>query len=137
MSARSSSKAAMFVLGCMLLFLVEGCSKVKYPSGKDTVDSFGDGRFQIARLPGRKILVDEETKRTICVSVLKWKQRGDLVYLLTSDIKWQDRGDWVDVQPGSARQFVILNWSSGNFTEFDDLNQVPAEARKVFERLMD
>jgi hypothetical protein len=72
----------MFKIGaaCLLCWAALGCGdSVKYPSGRDTVASFGDGTWQIHKC-GNRVLYSEETGETLLQDVADWREDGDWVY---------------------------------------------------------
>lgn len=81
-----------------LLVTLSSCHKGKYQEGRDTLASFGDGRFQIGDTSSRLILEDCLERRTIAKDVTHWNISGNMVYvhcrnrtliaLDTSDNQW-------------------------------------------------
>jgi hypothetical protein len=96
-----------------------GCKKEKYPSGRDTYKSFGDGRFQIGRLPHDElVLADCETQDTIIMNLYKYKTKGNQVFATSKE-----------------GAFAVLNYETGVHTTYKDANSVPAEYKKIFSQL--
>ena len=60
---------------------ISGCEREqRYLSGRDTITSFGDGRYQVLRLPGDgKVLFDLKTQTHILRSPLKWEKHCDRI----------------------------------------------------------
>lgn len=65
----------------LLTMLILGCGHEQcYLSGRDTVKSFGDGRYQILRFPEDvEVLYDLQTQTEILRSPLNWKRYGNQV----------------------------------------------------------
>jgi hypothetical protein len=69
-----------------------GCEPERFPSGKDTVASFGDGRFQILRGiamdgPHALDLCDVENSELIASSIRDWRQKRGMVFTIDYDGK--------------------------------------------------
>lgn len=76
-----------FVIFTHILFQL---LKDPYLSGKDTVESFGDGRYQIIRVSDEKhqeilLLVDLKTNETIETQVYNKKEINNIVYLVSAN----------------------------------------------------
>lgn len=64
----------------LILLCGSSCSKVKYPSGRDTVESYGDGTFQIVgRNPSGLLYAGEGAPLISCVD--QCYEAGDIVYI--------------------------------------------------------
>jgi hypothetical protein len=65
----------------MLTMLILGCGhEQRYLSGRDTVKSFGDGRYQILRFHGEvEVLYDLQTRTEILRSPLNWEKYGNQI----------------------------------------------------------
>lgn len=63
----------MFV---MIAIVLIGCGREQhFKSGRDTVKSFGDGRYQVLRLPNDdQVLYDVQAQSEILRSPLAWEQ---------------------------------------------------------------
>ena len=110
-------RVCVSVACCLSVVAVAGCEK-KYPGGRDTVASFGDGRFQIIRLPGGRYLHDSETSQSITGNVREWIQDGDMVYLVNGD-----------------GEYVVLNHRMGSVSKFVSIDKVPPGDRDVCGKL--
>src|SRR4051794_37154333 len=64
---------------CLML---AGCttSSDYYPIGKDTRDSFGNGRFQVGDFGGSIHLFDEKLNEGVLYSLIDWRREGNWVY---------------------------------------------------------
>ena len=83
MSGRLSRLALGFTIGAAAFF-VYGCESQEYPWGRDTKDSFGDGRFQILRAsrPEELLLYDCERHYNVVRHVKNWKAKSGSVFLV-------------------------------------------------------
>lgn len=108
---------ALFLIG-LYLFSTNGCEEKKHPSGRDTIESFGDGRFQILGPSDTKSLYDGEaqdmTKASIEDNVYKYKVKGDLVYVI------------------GQRGYTIVNYRTGEINQYKEINKFTLGDRKIF-----
>lgn len=60
-----------------------GCGQEqRYPSGRDTVKSFGNGRYQVLHLPDDlEVLYDLQKQEDVVRSPLSWETRGNLAQI--------------------------------------------------------
>lgn len=60
----------------LTMLMSAGCEREqRYLPGRDTIKSFGDGRYQVLRLSGDgKVLYDLKTQTEILHSPLSWKK---------------------------------------------------------------
>lgn len=74
-------RAIMVVLVILMIILyIASCSNVKYPSGIDTVESYGDGTFQIVgRNPSGLLYAGEGAPLISCVD--RYYEAGNTVYI--------------------------------------------------------
>lgn len=64
----------------LIILLTASCSNVKYPSGRDTVESYGDGTFQIVgRNPSGVFFAGEGSPLISYVN--RYYEKGDMVYI--------------------------------------------------------
>jgi hypothetical protein len=98
-----------------ILFLI-GCQHKAYPSGKDTIESFGNGRFAVMDANGRKILYDHMRVKTLQTNIMSWRKNGDYVYLLDN-----------------TRIYTVLNILSGEHKDYY-LESVPPEHQPFLPR---
>lgn len=99
-----------FVLAMLILFPTTGCDNDKYPTGRDTVQSFGNGRFQIGRTPSMKFLIDMATKENIMLDISDWQSQGDRVYLVNAN-----------------GLYTVLNYRTGYYRNYPNLDSVDPE----------
>lgn len=98
-----------------------GCVQEKHPAGKDTVDSFGDGTFQIVILgDGTKGLVnlDKVLDMVIVNNIKKYKKINGLLYVIGNG------------------EYAILDYKTGEISKFKELSDFSLGDRRLFERLM-
>lgn len=104
----------------MVTAIIIGCSDKNYRSGRDTVKAFGDGRFQVLRIRGkRNILYDLQQQRTIVYDVEDWSVVSNYVFSF-------DREKQV---------FVVLDLKSGRFKQYKDANLAPSEIRSALQKV--
>lgn len=112
------------VLLCIcILFLGTGCTPEKYPSGRDTVESFGDGTFQILRGPDRILSLRDESKpqyngRVIESNVLSYRRKGEFVYVI------------------GESGYTVLNYETGEVRKHTSLDELPDQEQKVFRKML-
>ena len=108
------------MLSCCVL--LSACSRVKNPPGRDTIDTFGDGRYEILRSGTQgRIMYDSQTQTTISRDVIAWKRKGTLVYAISSD----------------PERFILVDYTSGIVRKHERLEDVPLPEREVLERIED
>ncbi len=103
----------IIVVSCLL-----GCEAKVYTIGKNTIEAFGDGRFQIAKAARTVFLADRKEDKRIVEGVVDWLREGDWVYVLDRD-----------------SQYTILNYRTGEHDTFTTLREVPKPHRGVARRL--
>lgn len=104
----------------ILLVLFAGCRDVKYPSGRDTIKSFGDGRFQVLRVKGNKrTLYDVQQQQTIARSVEKWKVVENHICTLDH----------------ASGAFVVVDLKTGICRQYGNVENAPVELRSALEAL--
>ncbi len=111
-------RAATLIIGFAAFAIpFTGCSETnKYPPGKDTVESFGDGTWSIVRTGGgpkdpRKIhLHCSETHESLVRDIADWRQDGDWVFAVSED-----------------GVYVILNFRTNFHTRYKNLEEFPTE----------
>lgn len=94
--------------------------KMRHPIGRDTVKSFGDGTYQIQRLSidKRNELVNLDESQTIINDVEKFRQAHQKVFVI---------GDG---------QYVVLTYEEGIIEIYDNLQDIPDNYKKQFEKLL-
>ncbi|MGA1868530.1 MAG: hypothetical protein ACMUJM_08270 [bacterium] len=94
----------------------------KYPSGRDTYRSFGDGQIQIAWISQTdKILYDVKNQKTLLDKIIKWKKRGKRVFL---------RGTLTE-----RDKFLLIDLENNEITQYENINEIPDKYKKQFEKL--
>jgi hypothetical protein len=67
----------------LIITIISGCSDAyRYPPGKDTVEIYGDGTYQILSGPTSNTLANIETQEDIELVVYKYKEESPLVYVI-------------------------------------------------------
>lgn len=94
-----------------------GCGTDKYPMGRDTVKSFGNGRYQILYIGKDKCLMNVETQSTIVLQVAKFRTRGTKLFVTGKDGK-----------------FTILDYKNDEYKIYDDTNSLPEEYKYIFKK---
>lgn len=104
----------------ILLFLpLLGCQQEKYPSGRDTFKSFGDGRFQILRYGHISLhLHDGVTQKIIVDRVKDYTTNGDLAYFLAED-----------------GMYTVLNFVTAEYHQYKTIAEAPIEHKKYLAKL--
>ena len=96
-----------------------GCgANQKHPVGKDTVESFGDGTYQVVRVLGQQVFVDIEHQRELVHDVKAWRRSDDDVYVL-----------------GADGQMVVVNLVSGHQKSSKRPQDFSEKEWAIFERL--
>ena len=112
-------RGAALGIAAAALFTLFGCEQQKYPWGRDTVDSFGNGRFQIGRTPTMLVLSDREGS-VVVNNVKNWKAKSGYVFLMDGNGKcWK------------------VDYRTGEVLSFERANAVETPDRKVFEKLLE
>ncbi len=111
---------ALGLILCLLAGLcLPGCERKKYPSGRDTIESFGDGRFQIGWVGESKGLSDGENELVDAIQYLcDWKKKGDWVYMV--NVKGE---------------YAVLNYRTAYYKKFKSFQDVPQPYREACEKL--
>jgi hypothetical protein len=102
-----------------------GCGEPKkYPPGKDTVESFGDGTWSIGKTGGgpdypRKIhLHSAETQETLVYDITDWRRDGDWVYAI-----------------GADGRYAVLNFRTNVRGKYASIEEAPEEYRAGLRKL--
>jgi hypothetical protein len=128
MSSWEKLRAAVLSIAGAAFFVLFGCEQQKYPWGRDTKDSFGNGRFQVGRvytghvgnLTPELVLYDCERRAEVARRVHNWTVRGDYVFLVDDNGKcWK------------------VDYRTGAVTSFEKADAAEAPDRKVFEKLLE
>jgi hypothetical protein len=123
----------LLVLSCCLMVRALAAPHVpqRYPSfGKDTVDSFGDGRFQVLRSPdGKPGLCDYEQSDELLAVAYDWRETGDWIYAFGKDGEQVLHKDKYS-GPSLKRVYLVVNWRSGRWTKYGRLEDVPPKHRE-------
>jgi hypothetical protein len=110
------------LIALMILPLATGCAKGKkkklFLPSNETVEQFGDGRFEIRQTESRQTLYDSKLARPLFQDVRAFREEDDWVY--TVNIK---------------NQYCLLNTESGDCSVFRGLNDVPEEHKAAFLKL--
>jgi hypothetical protein len=110
------------LIALLILPLVTGCAKAKkkklFLPSNETVEQFGDGRFEIRRTESRQTLYDSKLARPLFQDVRAYLEEDDWIY--TVNIK---------------NKYCLLNTESGDCSIFCSLNDVPEEHKATFLKL--
>ena len=112
------------LIALLLLSLLPACGKMRkkkvYLPSNETVEQFGDGRYEIRRTESRQSLYDNKSDRTLFQDVRNraFLEEEDWVYLLNL-----------------KNEYGLLNTDTGTFEVFRSLNLVPEEHRDAFLKL--
>jgi hypothetical protein len=121
-SPRILRMAKYLLIALLILPLAGGCGKAKkkklFLPSNETVEQFGDGRFEIRRTGSRQMLYDSKSARPLFPDVRAYLEEDDWVY--TVNIK---------------NEYCLLNTESGDYTVFRGLNDVPDEHKTPFLKL--
>ena len=110
----------MSFFALLLSFFCLGCERAEYASGRDTLQAFGRGRFQLLILGGKqKLLYDLKLQRTLVSDVKSWQIDDDLLLILSV----------------GAQRFTILNVETGGLQHFQVISEIPQLQRGKFEKL--
>ena len=107
----------------VILFSLFGCEEQKYPWGRDTEESFGNGRFQILGgstgvKPEEVLLYDNETRTIVVHFVENWTVMSEHVFLVDTNGKcWR------------------VNYRSGVVASFEKPESADTVDRNTFEKL--
>lgn len=104
----------------LLFFLLIGCDKQIYPSGRDTIKSFYDGRFQIVHLgEDTHVLVDNQENINIAMDIKDWNFLKDKLYLYDSRLE----------------AYVVLDLKLGHFKKSENPFDFSKETEKILSKL--
>jgi hypothetical protein len=118
--------AILLVSGCALCLLAfPGIGEPKrYPGGRDTVESFGDGTWCICKTGGgpdhpRQIhLHNCETQETLVQNIAAWRQDGNWVYAV-----------------GEDGEYAVLNFRTGFRGKYKRIVDAPKKHREGLRQL--
>jgi hypothetical protein len=101
-----------------LLYFIIILSDNNYTSGRDTIESFGNGRFQIIRISNeKKELSDLKELKTIESDIQVYYQTENRVYIIGNN------------------GYCILNCSEENYKQSKDLSDFAIEEQQIFNKL--
>ncbi|MEC2078686.1 hypothetical protein [Metabacillus fastidiosus] len=111
-------KTYLFLLIINFLLIVSGCSSdYRYPPGKDTVDIFGNGKFQILSGTGDNNFMNVETQEDIELYVYKYKEIEPLVYVI------------------GESGYTILNYQTEKVKKYKIIDNVPTKQQEIFVKM--
>lgn len=106
------------LLVCLsIIFVAVACKKTKYPSGKDTIESFGDGKFQISKTPSRFVLINEKTNEFLESNIYRYKEIKPFVYII------------------GESGYLILNYETGEIKKHKKVEYFSNEEIKIFNQM--
>ncbi len=110
------------LIAMMILSLAAGCGKVRkkklFLPSNETVEQFGDGRFEVRRTESRQTLYDNKSARPLLRDIRAYLEEDDWVY--TVNIK---------------NEYCLLNTETAEWSVFRNLNDVPEEHKDTFLKL--
>ena len=116
----------ILILITVMCFSFTSCQNVKYQSGRDTIDIFGDGTYQILQAPippdesGNSkptyvyALYNNDTESVIEDNVIEYLQIKQNIYT------FGDRG------------YTVLNYETGKITQEKLLKDIPDKYQEIF-----
>ena len=109
--------AASWLFG---VWYCDGFEREDYPVGRDTVDFFGNARFQIGRVgpDNRERWLFDSTQVLGLLQVADWRRRGDFVLVL-----------------GTDGRYTVLNYRTGRYRTYARLDDMPVGLRSGAKRL--
>lgn len=114
--------ARTLLVTLVLICLVTGCGRAKkkrlFLPSNETVQQFGDGRFEIRRTESRQVLYDNRTAKPVFPDVRAYLEEEEYVY--TVNIK---------------NEYCLLNTDTGEWAVFPALNEVPEDHKETFLKL--
>jgi hypothetical protein len=110
------------LIALVVLCLVAGCGRAKkkklFLPSNETVEQFGDGRFEVRRTESRQGLYDNRSARPLFQDVRAYLEEEEYVYAV--NIK---------------NEYCLLNTETGEWAVFHGLNEVPEEHKDTFLKL--
>ena len=110
------------LIALVILPLLTGCVKAKkkklYLPSNETIEQFGDGRYEIRQTGSRQALYDIKQARPLFQDVRAYREEEYWVYL--ANIK---------------NHYCLLNTETGDWSVFPGLNEVPEEHKDTFLKL--
>lgn len=106
---------------CAAVCLV-GCtpSTPLYEEGRDTVQSFGKGRFQVCEgAPQSYDLMDEKARVALADNIVSWKQQGSYGYIIGK----------------KPLRFYLIDIPAARLQLYKQLSQVPTNHQAVFKTM--
>jgi thioredoxin-related protein len=117
-------KLIIFLLLIQIFISLFGCQSknFKYGPGKDTVEIFGDGTYQILRivdedLKEHKVLYNNEKQESVVENVLDYKEHKSLLYVV---------GD---------NKFTVLDYEKNKVKQYKNIQEIPDKDREIFKTL--
>lgn len=108
-------KILIVFISFAIIFALSGCyNDYKYKPGKDTIDIFGDGTFQILSGPSPNSLLNVETQENIEFNVYKYKEIKPFVYVI------------------GESGYTVLNYETGGYIKYKKIEEIPEKDKKIF-----
>lgn len=109
----------LMIIGLGLAFASFSCQEKRFPSGRDTFESFGDGRFQIGTVADNILVLDDaKTRTTIVYGVKDYTKAGDRVFVL-----------------GTDGTYTILDFITGEYHHYRTISEAPQDTKKRLSKL--
>ncbi|HWO75876.1 MAG TPA: hypothetical protein VNM69_08220 [Bacillus sp. (in: firmicutes)] len=118
-------KLVISLLLTLTLISLFGCQSkdYKYVPGKDTIEIFGDGTYQILRVVDEnnkefKVLYNVEKQEEIVKNVLAYKEHNSLLYVV-----------------GEDGNYTVLDYNKNKITQYSNIEMIPEGDRGIFNEL--
>ena len=103
--------------------VVMSCERIDHPAGRDTVASFGNGRFQVLYgMQGQSLRDIQIPQATLIYALHEWNRSGDWVYAVGDDTH-------------GLLVYVVLNYRTGFHETFKSVDDASEEYKKPLGKL--
>ena len=103
----------MFAIVVFVAFLE--MNKTDYNIGRDTVEAFGKGRFQLLRGGGIKSLYDCKEMQTIAYGITRYRKIKEKVYIVSE-----------------KEGYTILNYQTEEYSQSHNIDDFSHEEQDIF-----
>jgi hypothetical protein len=107
-----------------------GCGTLDYGVGRDTVEAFGNGRYQIQRGGGNdRYLCDSKKSGGDCESVESWISNSQFAYVIVLESSGS--------KPKILKKtLVLIDLQTEQKSRYESLSKVPLAHQPTFSKLM-
>jgi hypothetical protein len=106
-----------------------GCRTLDYDTGRDTVEAFGNGRYQILRSGNTRSLCDSKKLGGDCEPVESWTSNSQYAYAVILESS--------GIKPRVLKKkLVLIDLQTEQSTQYDSLDKVPAPHQSTFSELI-